>query len=45
MVIHVRNVAIAEIAVLVGTQEFVYRDPELVARLVKTAKQTANTEG
>jgi hypothetical protein len=45
MVIHVWDVATAEIAVLVGTQEFVHRDPELVARLVKTAKQTANTEG
>jgi hypothetical protein len=45
MVVHVRDVATAEIAVLVGTQEFIYRDPELVARLVQTAQQVANTEG
>jgi len=45
MVVHVRDVATAEIAVMVGTQELVYRDPELVARLVQAAKQAANTEG
>jgi len=45
MVVHVRDVATAEIAVLVGTQEFIYRDPELVARLIQTAKQAANMEG
>ncbi len=45
MVVHVRDVATAEIAVLVGTHEFIYRDPELVARLVQTAQQAANTEG
>jgi hypothetical protein len=43
MVLHVRDVATAEITVLVGTQEFVYRDPELVARLVQTAKQASET--
>jgi hypothetical protein len=46
MVIHVRDVATAEIAVLVGTQEFVYRDPALVAHLVvQTARRAADTEG
>ena len=32
-----RHLATAEISVMVGTQELVYRDPELVARLVKSA--------
>jgi hypothetical protein len=45
MVVHIRDVATAEIAVLVGIQEFIYRDPELVARLVQTAEQAANAEG
>jgi len=45
MVVHVRDVATAEIAVLVGTQELVYRDPELVARLLQTAGQLVTTEG
>jgi hypothetical protein len=45
MVVHVRDVATAEIAVLVGTQEFVYRDPALVAQLVRAARQAAGTEG
>jgi hypothetical protein len=30
MVVHVRDVATAEIGVMVGTQEFVYHDPETV---------------
>jgi hypothetical protein len=37
MIVHVRDLSTAEISVMVGSQEFVYRDPELVARLVKTA--------
>jgi hypothetical protein len=37
MVVHVRDVPTAEVAVMVGTQELIYRDPELVARLVRTA--------
>jgi len=45
MVVHVRDVATAEIAVLIGTQEFIYRDPELVGRLVQTARLAADTEG
>lgn len=45
MVIHVRDVATAELAVLVGTSEFVYRDPELVARVVQAASQSAGAEG
>jgi hypothetical protein len=43
MLIHVRDVANAEVAMMVGTRELIYRDPELVSRLVKTA-QTANTK-
>jgi hypothetical protein len=45
IVVHVRDVATAEIAVLVGTQEIVYRDAELVARLLQTAGPAARTEG
>jgi hypothetical protein len=45
MLMHVRDMATAEIAVFVGTQELVYRAPDLVARLVQTAKQAAETEG
>jgi hypothetical protein len=37
MVVHVRAGGSGEIAVLAGTQEFVYRDPELVARLARRA--------
>jgi hypothetical protein len=44
MIVHVRDAATAEIAVLIGTQEFVYRDPQLVARLVQTARQATERE-
>jgi len=37
MLVHVRDVANAEIAMMVGTRELIYRDPELVSRLVQTA--------
>ena len=43
MLIHVRDVATAEVSMMVGTRELIYRDPELVSRLVSTA-QTANTK-
>jgi hypothetical protein len=42
MLIHVRDVANAEVAMMVGTRELIYRDPDLVSRLVQTA-QSANT--
>ncbi|MGI9147386.1 MAG: hypothetical protein ACR2IK_12660 [Chloroflexota bacterium] len=45
MLVHVRDVATAEIGLLVGTQEIVYRDPELVARLVSTARQAGKVAG
>jgi len=32
---HVSNLATGEISLLVGTQEIVYRDPELVQRLLR----------
>ena len=44
MLVRVRDVATAEIAVLVGEQEFIYRDPALVARLIQTANQAAERE-
>jgi hypothetical protein len=37
MLLHVRDFATAEIAVMFGGQEFVYRDPELIARIVQAA--------
>jgi hypothetical protein len=43
MLVHVRDVASAEVSMMVGTRELVYRDPELVSRLVSTA-QAANTK-
>jgi len=44
MVVHVRDVATAEIAVMVGDQEFIYRDPALVTRLIQTANRAAERE-
>jgi hypothetical protein len=37
LIVHVRDLATAEISVMAGDHELVYRDPELVARLIKTA--------
>ncbi len=38
IVAHVRNFKTGEIAVMVGTREVVYRDPQFVKRLLKAAK-------
>jgi hypothetical protein len=38
VVAHVRDFKTGEIAVMVGTREVVYRDPEFVARLLKAAQ-------
>jgi hypothetical protein len=45
MLVHIRDLASAEIGMMVGTHELVYRDPELVARLLKTAASAAQAEG
>jgi hypothetical protein len=45
MLVHVRDLATAEVAMMVGTQELVYRDPELVSRLVRTAVSASGAEG
>jgi hypothetical protein len=37
VVVHVRDAARAEVALLVGTQEIIFRDPGLIARLVQAA--------
>jgi hypothetical protein len=37
MVIHVRDVQSGELSLMVGTQELIYRDPDLVARVLETA--------
>ena len=45
LVVHLRDAATAELAVMVGTQEIVYRDPEIVARLLKAVGRTAGQGG
>jgi hypothetical protein len=45
MLVHVRDVASGEIALMVGTRELIYRDPELVSRLVRTAAAAGTPEG
>jgi hypothetical protein len=45
MVVHIRDLATAEVSMMVGAQEMVYRDPDLVARLVKTANAAGQAEG
>jgi hypothetical protein len=37
-VAHVRDLKTGEIAVMVGTREIVYRDPQFVKRLIKAAR-------
>jgi hypothetical protein len=44
MMVHVRDVPTGEVAVMIGTQELVYRDPELVSRLVETAASVTRAE-
>jgi len=39
MIVHVRDARTGEIAVLHGTSEVVYRDPELVRRVVRAARR------
>ncbi len=38
IVAHVRDLSSGEISLLVGTQEIIYRDPELVVRLLRAAR-------
>jgi hypothetical protein len=38
MVVHIRDLATSEVSMMVGAQELIYRDPELVSRLVNTAR-------
>jgi hypothetical protein len=45
LVVHVRNATAGEMSLMVGTQELVYRDPDLVARLVRTANSAGRVEG
>jgi hypothetical protein len=44
VIVHVRDLAQAEISVLVGTREVVYRDPALVSRLLRGAHEAAAAE-
>jgi hypothetical protein len=45
MIVHVRDVPSGEISVMVGTNEVVYRDQEVVARLLRAAGPAAAAEG
>lgn len=38
LIAHVRDVATGELSLMVGTQEIIYRDPDLVMRLVKAVQ-------
>ncbi len=38
LIAHVRDLATGEVALMVGTQEIVYRDPDLVMRLLKAVQ-------
>ncbi|MBV9355188.1 MAG: hypothetical protein JO023_06620 [Chloroflexi bacterium] len=42
VVLHVRDLMKAEVTIWVGTQELVYRDPELVRRVVQSAQCVAS---
>jgi len=44
-IVHVRDVATAEVALYMGEQEIVYHDRDLVARLGWAARQAAGAEG
>lgn len=44
VVAHVRDASTGDVAVMVGTSEVVYRDPQLVGRLLAAARQ-ADREG
>ncbi len=45
MVVHVRDVATGEVSLLVGTTETIYRDRELVGRLLGAARGAAAVRG
>ena len=38
MIVHIRDIAGSEIALMVGTREVVFSDPQLVGRLVQAAQ-------
>jgi len=40
MLLHVRDVPSGEVSMMVGTRELIYRDPELVSRLIDKARST-----
>ena len=39
LIVHVRDVRRGEVALMAGTREVVYRDPHLVAQLLRAARQ------
>jgi hypothetical protein len=44
VVAHVRDASTGEVSIMVGTQEVLHRDPQLVSRILAAARQ-ANQEG
>lgn len=38
LIAHVRDLATGEVALMVGTQEIIYRDPDLVMRLIRAVQ-------
>lgn len=42
IVLHVRNLSSAEVALLIGTREIVYHDRDLVKRLVKATRHASH---
>lgn len=44
VIVHLKDVTTGEIAVMSGTREIVYRDAEVVARLLRGAQQAAASE-
>ena len=45
MIVHVRDISTGEMAIMAGTREVVYRDPEIVARLLHGSRQAGRAGG
>jgi hypothetical protein len=45
VVVHVRDIATGEISIMAGTGEVVYRDVDLVARLLRGAQRASAASG
>jgi hypothetical protein len=45
VIVHVRNFATGEISIMAGTSEVVYRDADVVARLLQGAQRARSASG